>query len=100
MELMKKNHKILQNKYLKVTSQLRKKPNEELYLKAKQMKEEKLKRHFSGSTNSTNTNKTHKEQISLPLIQSVSIKKNVVLSNEENEDDDNEKNEENEENEN
>ena len=99
MELMKKNHKILQNKYLKVTSQLRKKPNEELYLKAKQMKEEKLKRHFSGSTNTTNTNKTHKEQISLPLIQSVNIKQNVNC-NEENEDDENEKNEENEENEN
>ena len=35
---MKKNHKILQDKYLKVTSELRKKPKEEILFKIKKWK--------------------------------------------------------------
>ncbi len=32
---MKKNHKILQDKYLKITSEIRKKPQEEIFFKIK-----------------------------------------------------------------
>ena len=73
MELMKKNHKILQDKYLKVTSELRKRPQEEILYKTKKLKEQKLKRHFSGSSNETNSKS---DKVNLPLIKSINIKKN------------------------
>ena len=73
MELMKKNHKILQDKYLKVTSELRKRPQEEILYKTKKLKEQKLKRHFSGNSNDTNSKS---DKVNLPLIKSINIKKN------------------------
>ena len=84
MELMKKNHKILQDKYLKVTSELRKKPKEEILFKTKKMKEQKLKRHFSGYSND------------IPLIKSVIIKKNNDIKNKKTEKNLNEENQKNE----
>ncbi len=93
MELMKKNHKILQDKYLKITSELSKKPKEEILFETKKMKEQKLKRHFSGYSNDIYSKNN---KVNLPLIKSVIIKKNNDIKNKEIEKNLNEENQKNE----
>ena len=69
---MNQKHKNLQEKYLKISNELRKKPQEELYLKSKKMKEQKIQLRNSFSSISNRIKAQKNIYNTLPKIKSFS----------------------------
>ena len=77
-----KKYQKLEERYFKISSELRKKPQEELYIQSKKMKEQKL-----GSSMNNKNNKSQKIiSNTLPLINSFSNLNENIIENIKNED--------------
>ena len=77
-----KKYQKLEERYFKISAELRKKPQEELYIQSKKMKEQKL-----GSSMNNKNNKSQKIiSNTLPLINSFSNLNENIIENIKNED--------------